>query len=155
LASPRGMAVELNEGILEIDFGAWAGQKLDDLRKDPLWSGVIHAPSVTRFPGGETLLEAQQRAVAAIGALGAKEPEGVVAVVSHADIIKAVLAHYSGIHLDLFQRIVVSPASVSIVDLGSGGPVIQGINLTDTLPPLSLAKDASAGVAAKAAKDQR
>ncbi len=135
LASPRGMPVEMNEGILEIDFGSWTGQKLDDLRKDPLWAGVIHAPSVTRFPGGETLLEAQQRAVAAIGALRVENPEGVVAVVSHADIIKAVLAHFAGVHIDLFQRINVSPASVSIVDFSERGPFIQCINHRDALPP--------------------
>lgn len=141
LALPRGLTVRPLPGVGEVRFGAWTGQAIDDLRKDPLWAGVQHYPSVTRFPDGETLAEVQARAVAAIEAAAADLPgpvgnrEAVVAVVSHADVIKVVLAHYAGVHLDLFQRLDVAPASVSIVQLGPGGPRIVGANLAGPVPP--------------------
>jgi probable phosphoglycerate mutase len=134
LASTRGLEPILTEGIQEVDFGDWTGRELDSLRKDPLWSGVQHRPSLTRFPGGETLGEAQARAVTAIEAIRARHPEGMVAAVSHADVIKALLAHYAGTHLDLFQRIEVSPASVSVIAFGPSGPSILAQNALGFVP---------------------
>ncbi|MCB0216854.1 MAG: MSMEG_4193 family putative phosphomutase [Caldilineae bacterium] len=135
LAAPRGLPVLPLEGVLEIDFGDWEGQALETLRKDPLWAGVQHAPSQTRFPGGETLAEAQTRALAALEGLRRAHPEGVIAVVSHADVIKAVVAHYSGVHIDLFQRFDVKPASVSVVRFTAERPMVLAVNALGPIPP--------------------
>lgn len=150
LALPRGLTVLPLPDVGEVRFGAWTGQAIEDLRKDPLWAGVQHYPSVTRFPDGETLGEVQARAVAALGAVvdaageAVGDREAVVAVVSHADVIKVVLAHYAGVHLDLFQRLDVAPASVSVVHLTVDGPRIAGINLGGPVPPPSRAPTTAA-----------
>ena len=82
------------------------------------WKQVQQSPSSIRFPDGETLREVQERAVAALHEMSARHPRGTVAAVTHADVIRLVLAHFAGVHLDLFQRLIVSPASVSVVGLG-------------------------------------
>ncbi len=135
LAAPKGLEPQPLEGVLEIDFGRWTGQSLEDLRKDPLWPGVMHQPSRTRFPEGETLREAQARAVEALESLCQAQPDSVLVVVSHADVIKAVLAHYSGVHLDLFQRLDVQPASVSVLRFTDQGPMVLAVNSFGPLPP--------------------
>ena len=103
--------------MLEADYGEWTGGKIADLAKTDLWKVVQRAPSRARFPGGESLAEMQARMVAALEAVVADHPGELVVVVSHADPIKAAIAHYTGVHLDLFQRIVVSPASVTVFEL--------------------------------------
>jgi probable phosphoglycerate mutase len=92
-------------------------------KKKRKWYAVQHFPSRFRFPGGESLIEVQKRAVAAIERLSHLHEEELTAMVSHADVIKLILAHYLGTHIDLFQRIVVSPASVSLLALSESGPV--------------------------------
>ncbi len=138
LAAPRGLSVQDLPGVGEVRFGQWTGQALAALRQDPLWQGVQRAPSNTRFPDGETLGEVQARALAAIESVRAAHPrpEAVVAVVSHADVIKTLVAHYAGVHLDLFQRFSVQPASVSVVRLTPEGPFVLAVNAGAELPPL-------------------
>src|SRR5206468_6922059 len=97
------------EGMIEADYGEWTGHKLEELAKTPLWRVVQAAPSAARFPAGESIREMQGRAVSALEAVVAAHPEQTVVVVSHSDVIKAAVAHFSGLHLDLFQRIYVSP----------------------------------------------
>ncbi len=124
LAHPHGLEVVELDDIGEVHYGDWQGKKIKKLaKKKRKWYAVQHFPSRFRFPGGESLTEVQKRAVAAIERLSLLHEKELVAVVSHADVIKLILAHYLGMHIDLFQRIVVSPASVSSLMLSESGPV--------------------------------
>jgi probable phosphoglycerate mutase len=130
IAQARAMKVQIDRGLLECDFGEWTGQPLKELMKRPEWGTVQRYPSGHRFPGGESFAEMQTRVVGAIERLRAAHPGGVVVAVSHADPIKAAVAHVLGTHLDLFQRIVISPCSVSVVAFHAGGPVVLTVNST-------------------------
>jgi probable phosphoglycerate mutase len=134
VSRPHGLDVQVLEGIGEIRGGDWEGRTLKSLREEPLWGAVQHYPSITRLPGGETLGEVQSRAVAAIEGLRQRHEGGVVAAVSHGDVIKGLIAHYAGLHLDLFQRLAVSPASVSVVQFTPHGPRLALMNDTSGLP---------------------
>lgn len=134
VARPRGLPVRIREGIGEARYGEWTGQKLEDLAKTDLWQTVQFYPSGARFPEGEALREMQSRAVAEVDAIRADYPEGMIAVVSHSDVIKAIIAHYVGMHLDLFQRLVISPASISILVFGKMGPRLVRLNDTSHIP---------------------
>ena len=124
LAQPREMDVQIRESVGEVHYGRWEGKKIKKLaQKKRKWHAVQHYPSRFRFPGGESFLEVQSRAVSALETLSLHHAKEIIAVVSHADVIKLVIAHYIGLHIDLFQRIVVSPASVSVLALGKDGPV--------------------------------
>ena len=118
LAGRDGVARHEDERVGEVRYGDWSGQELKKLAKDPLWKVVQAHPSAMTFPGdgGEAMRDMQARAVEAVrdwnGRFGA---DAVYAVVSHGDVIKAVLADALGLHLDQFQRIVVDPGSVSVV----------------------------------------
>ena len=126
----RKLRVRIERGLLECDFGDWTGQELKALMKLPEWSTVQRYPSGFRFPGGESFTEMQSRMVATVERLCAAHPGGVVVAVSHADPIKALVAHAMGTHLDLFQRIVISTCSVTAIAYGSGGPVVLTVNST-------------------------
>jgi len=126
-------ALVLERGITECDYGEWQGRKLGDLAKEPLWSVVQTQPSAAVFPGGESMATMQARSVAAIRRLDAAfeaehGPAAVWVAVSHGDIIKSILADALGMHLDLFQRISVGPASVSIVHYGANRPDVVATN---------------------------
>ena len=125
-----GLPVKADRGLLEADFGDWTGRELKDLMKLPEWGTVQRAPSTFRFPSGESFLEMQTRIVGALDRLRERHPGGVVIAVSHADPIKAAVAHAMGTHLDLFQRIVISPCSVSAIAYHGGGPVVLTVNST-------------------------
>ncbi|MEI7992635.1 MAG: MSMEG_4193 family putative phosphomutase [Actinomycetota bacterium] len=125
-----GLPVKPDRGLLEADFGDWTGRELKDLMKLPEWGTVQRAPSTFRFPSGESFLEMQTRIVGALDRLRERHPGGVVIAVSHADPIKAAVAHAMGTHLDLFQRIVISPCSVSAIAYHGGGPVVLTVNST-------------------------
>ncbi|MRJ78297.1 MSMEG_4193 family putative phosphomutase [Aeromicrobium sp. SMF47] len=123
----------VDKGITECDYGEWQGRALKDLAKEDLWKVVQGQPSAAVFPGGESLPAMQARSVAAIrrhdAAFEAEHGPGAVwAAVSHGDIIKAILADALGMHLDLFQRINVNPASVSIVRYGAARPDVVATN---------------------------
>lgn len=135
VARPHGLPVLPLPGVIEVDFGAWTGRPLDELRREPLWAGVQFHPSAARFPGGEAVRVAQARAVEAVEGLRDAHPGGRIAVVSHADVIRLILAHYVGAHLDHFQRILVAPASVSVVQLRPERPFVVAVNDAGALPP--------------------
>lgn len=123
----------LEKGITECDYGEWQGHQLKSLSKLPLWRVVQAQPSAAAFPGGESLAQMQARAVAAVrrhdAALEAEHGPGAVWVaVSHGDIIKSVLADALGMHLDLFQRLHVDPASVSVVRYTATRPYVLASN---------------------------
>lgn len=126
-------AAPIEAGITECDYGDWQGGKLSVLAAEDLWSVVQNQPSAATFPGGESLLAMQARAVASIrrldAAFEAEHGAGAVWVaVSHGDIIKSILADALGMHLDLFQRINVNPASVSIIRYGTARPNVISTN---------------------------
>ena len=123
----------VEDDLTECDYGAWQGRSLGDLAKESLWSVVQSQPSAVVFPGGESMVAMQARAVAAIRRLDAAfeaehGPGAVWVAVSHGDIIKSILADALGTHLDLFQRITVGPASASIVRYGSSRPTVFSTN---------------------------
>jgi len=130
IAKARGLRTKVSRGLFECDFGEWTGVELQKLAKLPEWRTVQQAPSMFRFPGGESFTEMQARMVTTLDALRALHPGGTIVCVSHADTIKAAVAHAMGTHLDLFQRIVISPASVSAISWTSGGPVVLAVNST-------------------------
>lgn len=130
IARALGTKVVAERGLLECDFGEWTGAQLADLRKKPEWSTVQRYPSGFRFPGGESFSEMQQRMVSTLDRLAERHRGATVVAVSHADPIKAAVAHALGTHLDLFQRIVISPCSVSAILYSPHGPVVLAVNST-------------------------
>lgn len=114
------------EAVGEVRYGDWEGKKIKKLAKDKRWFVVQFFPSRMRFPNGEALREVQFRAIQALEELANQHSDEVIVVVSHADLIKLVLAHYLGTHIDLFQRIMIAPASVSVVTLAKNGIVRVG-----------------------------
>jgi probable phosphoglycerate mutase len=128
--------VVAHRGLLECDFGDWTGKNLAVLRRKKEWAAVQHAPSTFRFPNGESFSEMQQRMVDTVELLAARHAGKSIVLVSHADPIKAALTWYQGVPLDLFQRSVVSPASVSAVLVGAGAPVVLAVNTTGSLREL-------------------
>jgi len=136
VAARHGLDVRALPGVIEADYGEWTGQALTDLAKTDLWKVVQRMPSRAAFPGGESLAAMQARMVAALDALVTEHPGDLVVVVSHADPIKAAIAHYTGVHLDLFQRIVVSPASVTAFEFGHYGVAMLKCNDTGGLDEL-------------------
>lgn len=130
IAKALQQKVKINKGLLECDFGDWTGAELSKLMKLPEWSTVQRAPSSFRFPNGESFTEMQTRMVTTLDGIRAAHPGGVVVCVSHADPIKAAVAHAMGTHLDLFQRIVIGTCSVSAIAYSSHGPVVLTVNST-------------------------
>jgi len=136
LASRLALPVETSAAIGEVDFGEWTGEMLADLAKLPEWELVQGRPSAMRFPAGESIRAMQHRVVDEIERLAAAHPHEMIVLVSHADVIKAALAHYLGLHLDLFQRLMVNPASLSALAFGPLGGMVVTVNDTAHLPPL-------------------
>ena len=128
IASAFGLKVQRNRGLIEADFGKWTGRKLSDLRKLSDWEIVQKNPSLFRFPDGESFIEIQSRMVETITSISDKHKGEIVIAVSHADTIKAFLTAMLGTPLDLFQRLHISPCSVSPVILGDGSPFVLAVN---------------------------
>lgn len=126
---PR-LEVKASRDIGEVQYGDWEGKAIHDLRRRKMWRLVQEYPSRARFPNGETMRGVQARTVNAVERLAQKHPGQMTALVFHADLIKMTLAHYLGMHLDVFQRIVISPASISILHLDYGRPFVVCMNDT-------------------------
>lgn len=120
----------VERGLIECDFGTWTGQSLRRLVKKPEWSQVQRAPSTFRFPAGESFVEMQTRMVSAVDVIRRRHPGRTIVCVSHADTIKAAVAHATGTPLDLFQRIVISTCSVTAIMYSDGGPIVLTVNST-------------------------
>ncbi len=136
IAAHHGLEVRELAGVIEADYGEWTGGKIADLAKTDLWRTVQIVPSRARFPGGESIAEMQGRMVTALEEVITEHPGELIVVVSHADPIKAAIAHFNGVHLDLFQRVIVSPASVTVFELGSFGAALVKCNDTGSLDEL-------------------
>ncbi len=137
IAKSKNLPVNLLDEVGEVRYGKWEGKKIKKLAKKKKWFTVQFYPSRMQFPGGDTLRGVQTRGVNAIETLAkTHDDKDIIVVVSHADLIKLVLAHYLGVHIDLFQRIIVSPASVSVLHLAKNGVVRVGrINDDGPLKP--------------------
>jgi probable phosphomutase (TIGR03848 family) len=153
VAKPHGLRVRTRRGLGEVDYGDWTDKPLGQLRRRKAWEIVQRTPSRMHFPGGESIRAAQARAVDETERLAAEHGDDVIVCVSHADVIKAVVAHHLGMPLDAFQRLVVSPASATTLHLPEGGhPLLLRFNDTGPMsaPSGSPAGDVKAKTKAKA-----
>lgn len=128
IALLAGLPVRTSEAFAEIQFGEWTGRTLDELSNISEWRRFNTQRSVMRIPGGELMLEVQARVLTEMETMRARHPDGYVAIVSHMDVIKAAIAHFAGIHLDLLFRFEIAPASVSVVEMNEYGPRIVSLN---------------------------
>src|SRR5260221_788503 len=134
LAHHPDLKLQLLEDVGEVRYGDWTGAEIRKLAQRKMWRVIQTNPSRASFPNGEAMRDVQLRAVNALEKLVLNHPRETVAVVSHSDVIKMILAHYLGIHLDLFQRLEISPASLSVIMLGGYRPGIIQINEHNYLP---------------------
>lgn len=142
IAAHHPMEPQPRPNLLEVDYGQWTGEEIKKLSKEDSWPVIQFYPSGADFPEGETMYGMQARFVQEINSLVAQHPGETIAIVGHADLIKSALAHYLGVHLDLFQRIVVSTASVSAIRFTKMRPMVLFVNDTHHNPPKPK-KDAS------------
>jgi len=133
LAKARGLRIQRVGDLGEVKFGDWQGQPLKVLSGKKEWMIVQAAPSAFQFPHGESFRETQSRAVGAIEKIIASHATGTLVAFSHGDVIKLIVAYYSGIALDNFQRIAISPASISVIELGPFGARLGRLNDTGPL----------------------
>ena len=143
-AGSDDLEIQTDDRLTECGYGDWTGQEIRTLAKDPLWKVVQAHPSGVTFPGGESMRAMQARAVEAVRDWDARiteahGPDAIWAAVSHADVIKSILAEALGMHFDNFQRIVVDPSSVSVVSYTPLRPFVVRYNehgdLTGLVPP--------------------
>ncbi len=133
IAARHGLDVEQLEGLGEVEYGRWTDRSLKTLARTKLWTTVQMFPSAARFPEGESLREVQGRALAEMEQISERHRRGAVCVVSHGDVIKLLAAHYLGVHMDLFQRIVITPGSVSVIALSDTAPRVISLNTSPAL----------------------
>ncbi|SCZ60307.1 histidine phosphatase family protein [Thiohalomonas denitrificans] len=130
----HGTAMEIDEALLEVDFGEWGGCSFAEMEDDPLWRRYHEFRGGIRIPGGEMALEIQARVVAATERLRRETPDGVIALVSHGDPIRYGVAFYAGIPLDLALRTNIDIASVSAIAVDDRGARVLCVNHTGSLP---------------------
>ena len=141
LAAALDLPVSVEPGILEVDYGEWRGGELKELSKRPEWRLVQVFPGGFRFPGGETLREVQNRVITTLERIRTAHTGEVVAVFAHGDVLRTSLAYYLGTPLDLFQRIQISTASISVVAFHRFGPSILAMNDSGGFPVIKLERD--------------
>jgi probable phosphomutase (TIGR03848 family) len=141
LAQAQGLSVQVRDGLGETGYGDWTGRALKELKDEKLWPVVQVYPGGVRFPGGESMREVQARVVAELDAIRDSHPDQTVAVVSHSDPIKMAVAHYAGLALDLFQRLTISPASVTAFAFAHFGLRLLCLNHTDPLLSFKIEKE--------------
>jgi probable phosphoglycerate mutase len=117
LSKDRGIEVEVSDAVTEIGFGEWSGLSMEELSGQPLWSRWNSFRSATRAPGGEIMSETQARMVSEVTRLREESPDGTIALFSHGDPLRSVVAYFLGMPLDFYSRIEISPASISILRL--------------------------------------
>jgi probable phosphoglycerate mutase len=133
LAEARRLEIRTSDALIEMDAGAWTGRTLRSLQRLKLWVTVQRNPSRFSFPGGESFVDAEARVLDEIERIASRHPRGRVAVGTHGDLVRVLISHYAGAHLDQFQRVMAEPASVSVVHLGEGVPRILLVNDTGSL----------------------
>ncbi len=137
IARRLGLRVRTERGLIECDVGDWTGRSLRALRRRREWRTVQGLPSAFRFPGGESFAEMQARVVAALDVLAERHAGQTFVAVSHADPIRAAVATTAGVPLDLFQRVVVSTCSVSVLVRGDSASQVLCVNSTASLADLA------------------
>lgn len=115
IAARHGLEVRVHPGLHEVDCGTWSGLPVREVRGAPRWRALETYPTLNSYPGGETIWQVQTRIVAALEEIRTAHAGQTVAAVSHADPIRAAVAHYIGLPLDLFRRLLISPASLSVL----------------------------------------
>lgn len=135
LADARGLDVHIEPRITEIDYGGWTGRYFEAMAGDPAWGLYNTVRSVARPPAGEMLIDVQQRAVSALLDMHARHPGETVAVVSHGDVLRAILQYFLGMPIDFVLRLELSPARISILQIGAGAPRVLQVN-GDTASPV-------------------
>jgi probable phosphoglycerate mutase len=140
----------IDEELTEVDYGLWSGKKLSILSKNKLWKTVQESPSRMYFPKGEGIAQMQSRAMTSVHQAVSSKAKGSAVIVSHGDVIKSIVASALGMHLDEFQRIVIDPASISIVDFSTMKPRVLLLNdsravVTDLLVAPKRAKNLLGG----------
>lgn len=129
LAATRQLAVQVEPGLNEVDYGSWQGCTYKSLRRRRLWQTLLTDPAAMRFPDGGTLIEAQQLAIAALEQIAAHLPKNeFVACVTHGDIVRLTVAHYLNMPLLEYHRLCISPASVTILRLNESQPRVVRVN---------------------------
>jgi len=144
------LTITQSHDIGEVRYGDWEGMAIAALQSRKMWHLVQEYPSRAYFPNGETMRDVQMRAVNAVERIAAAHPRQMVVIVSHADLIKMILAHYLGMHLDNFQRIVISPASINTLMLGYGRPYVVSMNDIAHVQDMERQRRAAAAQAASA-----
>jgi len=140
----------IDEELTEVDYGLWSGKKLSILSKNKLWKTVQESPSRMYFPKGEGIAQMQSRAMTSVHQAVSSKAKGAAVIVSHGDVIKSIVASALGMHLDEFQRIVIDPASISILDYSTMKPRVLLLNdsraiVTDLLVAPKRAKNLLGG----------
>ena len=140
----------IDEELTEVDYGLWSGKKLSILSKNKLWKTVQESPSRMYFPKGEGIAQMQSRAMTSVHQAVSSKAKGSAVIVSHGDVIKSIVASALGMHLDEFQRIVIDPASISILDYSTMKPRVLLLNdsravVTDLLVAPKRAKNLLGG----------
>ncbi len=131
----NGLELKTRPGLLEVDYGKWTGREIKKLSKKKSWPVIQFYPTGAGFPGGEMMHQMQARMVQEINTLVSQHVGEIIAVIGHADLIKAAVAHYLGVHFDLFQRIVISTASITTISFSPLGPRVLTVNDTNHNPP--------------------
>lgn len=127
--------IEVENDLVEVDYGRWTGRKLAILSRDKAWKVVQNNPSAMYFPGGEGLLDVQARAMRAVNNAANTPGRGPKLLVSHGDVIKSIVASVLGAHLDHFQKIVIDPASITVLDFN--GVDFRVLTLNSTTAPIT------------------
>jgi probable phosphoglycerate mutase len=128
LARARKLPVQKCEGIGEVRYGEWTGRSLKVLARTKLWKVVQRQPSAMEFPGGETIRAVQARAVEAVEGIVKRHPKDPVALFSHGDVIKLIVAYYLGMPLDTFQRVAIGTGSLTVIRVSPGMPMVLRMN---------------------------
>ena len=128
IARSMNLEVTKNPAFDEINFGEWTGKSFDTLSSDESWRRFNRDRSTTRIPGGESFLEVQTRVVTGLERLSSQHTNARVAIVSHADVIKAAVGYFTATPIDLLQRIEISPCSVSVVAMDKDSVRVLTIN---------------------------
>jgi probable phosphomutase (TIGR03848 family) len=137
IVANRRLNVVVRQNLADLKTGDWTGRSVKQAARTKLWKAIQQHPTHARMPGGESFSEMQGRLIAELERIRAEHPKGVVAVVSHADAIKSVVAHYLRLDLDQFQRIVISPASLTIIHVEDGMARLMRLNDSGPLQPIS------------------
>ena len=128
IAERHNLEVEVTPELGEVHYGKWTNRSFKTLIRTKLWTTLQSFPSAARFPDGETLRAVQSRAVDEVERIRGRHPKRMVCCVSHADVIRLIAAHYMGLHIDLFQRISIAPASVTVISISDEGPRVLALN---------------------------